>query len=108
MYTEAAPWTPRRWLSVIVALILTAALLVYVIFRLNEARFAWSYIPEHVFDPILREGAWATIRLSVIAQAAGILLGLFAALFKISKNPVLNAVAAAYIWLFRGTPLLVQ
>src|SRR5207253_8352741 len=46
--------------------------------------------------------------LSVVAQFFGILLGLFAALMKISKNPVLVGVSSFYIWLFRGTPLLVQ
>ncbi len=41
-------------------------------------------------------------------MAIGIVLGLIAALMRQSSNPILSVIAAAYIWLFRGTPLLVQ
>ncbi|MDQ6695139.1 MAG: amino acid ABC transporter permease [Chloroflexota bacterium] len=68
----------------------------------------WGFIPQHFFDSTLIEGAKMTIFLSVVSQIVGILLGLVAALFKLSKNPLLNAIAGFYIWLFRGTPLLVQ
>lgn len=108
METDASRWNGRRLFWVLVALVLVAAVLIYVVIRLNEANFAWSYIPQHFFDPILVQGAEMTIFLSVVSQFFGILLGLVAALFKISKNPVLNVVSNFYIWLFRGTPLLVQ
>ncbi len=70
--------------------------------------FDWSFIPEHLFDSALIEGAKVTIFLSVVAQLVGVLLGLVAALMRLSKNPLLNWAAGFYIWLFRGTPLLVQ
>ncbi len=40
----------------------------------------------------------------------GIIIGLFAALGRLSRQkiPIFNAIATVYIWLFRGTPLLVQ
>jgi polar amino acid transport system permease protein len=72
------------------------------------AQFDWGFIPQHLFDQTLIEGAKMTIFLSVVAQFAGIVLGLIAALMRISKNPLLNGIAGFYIWLFRGTPLLVQ
>src|SRR5947209_748996 len=108
METDAATSNPRRLLWVLVTLGLVVAVVLYVIFRLNQANFDWAYIPQHFFDSILIQGAWTTIYLSVIAQIAGVLLGLLAALMKLSKNPVLNGVSGFYIWLFRGTPLLVQ
>jgi len=70
--------------------------------------FDWGFIVTHFFDQALIEGAQMTIFLSLVAQAAGVLLGLLAALMRLSKNPILNAVSGFYIWLFRGTPLLVQ
>lgn len=70
--------------------------------------FDWGFVPQHFFEQPLIEGAKMTILLSVIAQLAGVLLGMFAALMRLSKNPLLNTVAGVYIWLFRGTPLLVQ
>jgi polar amino acid transport system permease protein len=74
----------------------------------GNAQFDWAFIPQHFFDQTLIEGAKMTIFLSVVAQTAGIVLGLIAALMRVSKNPLLNGIAGFYIWLFRGTPLLVQ
>lgn len=54
------------------------------------------------------QGAWTTIWLSVLAMAIAIVLGFIAALMKMSRNPVLNGISTFYLWLWRGTPLLVQ
>ncbi|MBQ6780946.1 MAG: amino acid ABC transporter permease [Treponema sp.] len=58
--------------------------------------------------PALLEGAKITILLTLTSVAAGIVLGLFLALGKMSKKQVLNKVCSAYIFFFRGTPLLMQ
>lgn len=70
----------------------------------------WQYLwpPTAFQNPLIRNGLIVTVVVSVIAQALGVLLGLFAALAKMSKVRPLRAVADAYIWYFRGTPLLVQ
>ena len=57
--------------------------------------------------PFLLQGAGLTIELAVLGIAFGILLGLVAAFMKISQTP-LRYIAHFYIWLIRGTPLLVQ
>ncbi len=98
----------RRILWIIVTVVLVVAAVVWLVIGLTRGGFDWGFIPEHFFDGTLIEGAKMTIFLSVVSQAAGIVLGLIAALMKISKNPVLNVVSGFYIWLFRGTPLLVQ
>ncbi|HMD87775.1 MAG TPA: amino acid ABC transporter permease [Anaerolineaceae bacterium] len=59
-------------------------------------------------DPLIRNGLITTIVVSIVAQAMGVIFGLFAALGKMSKAPVAHWLAEAYIWYFRGTPLLVQ
>ncbi len=53
-------------------------------------------------------GAWVTIQLTVYAIIAGVVLGLFFSLLRISKNPLFAAPATAYIEFMRGTPLLAQ
>jgi len=70
----------------------------------------WKYLwpTTALADPLIRNGLIVTIVVSVIAQALGVILGLFAALAKMSKLPPLRWLADAYIWYFRGTPLLVQ
>jgi len=58
--------------------------------------------------PLLLNGAWITISLTVLAVSAGIVLGIFLAIGKISKNILINKPCSAYIFFFRGTPLLMQ
>jgi len=48
------------------------------------------------------------MQLTVIAIVIGLFLGLVLALGRISKNPLFNKLSFFYIWLFRGTPLLLQ
>jgi polar amino acid transport system permease protein len=57
---------------------------------------------------ILVEGMWLTLEVSMIAIVFGILIGLFAGLARLSKNPALRWSTNADIELIRGSPLLVQ
>ena len=54
------------------------------------------------------EGARTTLWLTLVSGAAGLVLGLLAALGKTSERIWLSQLAEAYIWFVRGTPLLVQ
>ena len=58
--------------------------------------------------PQLLLGARTTIIITIIAVAIGLVLSFFLALGKMSKNPLLNKPCSAYIFFFRGTPLLIQ
>lgn len=58
--------------------------------------------------PYLLEGAVLTLKITVLSVAFGMVLGLIAGLFKLSKSRILFAIATAYIDFFRGTPLFVQ
>ena len=53
-------------------------------------------------------GVKLTIVLTVISVLAGLLLSVFLALGKISKHAWINRPCSAYIFFFRGTPLLIQ
>ena len=58
--------------------------------------------------PLLLQGALVTLVLSLISMAIGLVLGLVAALSRLSRNRALSRVGAAYVSAVRGTPLLVQ
>ncbi|WHY67516.1 amino acid ABC transporter permease [Neobacillus sp. SuZ13] len=60
------------------------------------------------FFPILKAGIQFTIPLTIITFILGLILAFFIALARLSNMKVLNAVAKFYVWIFRGTPLLVQ
>ncbi len=66
----------------------------------------FSLVTDYI--PFLLQAALVTLELSVVSIALGLLLGLFAALMKISKLKPLVWSADLYIWIIRGTPLLVQ
>lgn len=70
--------------------------------------WSWSSFGEYLTSPYILAGVWTTVWLTCVSMAAGIVLGSLAALMKMSAHRVLRAVAGFYVWLWRGTPLLVQ
>jgi polar amino acid transport system permease protein len=93
-----------RWLSAVVVLAGVGA----VVFAFSRAQIDYGTTVDFLdFDTIVR-GAGRTLLISVLAQALGIALGVVFAVMRRSRNPVTSTVAWFYIWLFRGTPVLLQ
>ena len=63
---------------------------------------------EKLTNPFLIRGVGITLLLTVAGLAGGMVLGLGVALLRSARWRALSAFAAFYIWLFRGTPLLIQ
>lgn len=59
------------------------------------------------FGPLLLEGTWMTIKLSVLSLLVAVLLGLLGASAKLSKVKLLRVPAQIYTTLIRGVPDLV-
>ncbi len=53
-------------------------------------------------------GAKLTLFLTTLSMVIGVLLGTVLALGKISKNKFISKICSAYIFFFRGTPLMIQ
>ena len=53
-------------------------------------------------------GLWITLKISVIATIAGIIIGIIGGLTRISSNPALKWLTIVYVELIRGSPLMVQ
>ncbi len=73
--------------------------------------FRWDIFLHFLYqDPnyFFVQAAWTTLWISIFAQTCGVILGLFLALMRMSRFPWLTWPARAYIWFFRGSPLLVQ
>lgn len=60
------------------------------------------------FFPILKSGIIYTIPITLISFGLGLLIGIFVALIQISQFKILKLFVKFYVWIFRGTPLLVQ
>jgi polar amino acid transport system permease protein len=94
-----------RWIAAAVLLTVIGGL---VISMITNPRFKWEIVAQYLFNEAILSGLLATIWLTLAAMAIGIVLGTGIALMRISENPVLTSIASGYLWLFRGTPLLVQ
>jgi polar amino acid transport system permease protein len=70
----------------------------------------WHIIWSRIFHPNgpFAHALWATIYISIVAQVLGILLGLVAALARMSRFMPFRLLSGLYVLIFRGTPVLVQ
>ena len=70
----------------------------------------WHIIWSRIFHPNgpFAHALWATIYISIVAQVLGILLGLVAALARMSRFLPFRLLSGTYVLIFRGTPVLVQ
>lgn len=65
-------------------------------------------IVKDSFLPLLEAGIRFTVPVAIISFALGLFMALFTALLRISGVRFLESIARFYVWIIRGTPLLVQ
>ena len=73
-------------------------------------QFDWSFFWHELLRPssTFLGGLAKTVYISVLAQFFAVIIGLAVALVRRSKFRLLRGVAGFYVWVLRGTPLLVQ
>lgn len=65
----------------------------------------WSVIPQNI--DLFLQGVWFTLEISFVSLLLSIPIGIILGLLRISPNRVISTIAAAYIEIMRGVPLLV-
>ncbi|MDQ1747159.1 MAG: polar amino acid transport system permease protein [Frankiaceae bacterium] len=96
---------PGRWIGAAVVLVLLA---MFVHWLVATDGLHWDVVRKYLFDPSIEHAAWHTVELTVLAMVIGIVLGVVLAVMRLSPNPIMSGAAWAYVWFFRGTPVLVQ
>ena len=96
---------PGRWVAVALLAVL-AAMFVHTV--LTNDNFRWNVVGSYLFSGPVLNGLGNTLVLTVISMVIGIVGGILLAVMRLSPNPILSSVAALYIWVFRGTPLIAQ
>jgi len=78
--------------------------------RATPYQYRWDVFFDSLFapDPRIIRGIWLTVSIAVTSQIIGVVLGVFGALGRISRIGPFRWLANVYVWVFRGTPLLVQ
>ncbi|QQQ64386.1 amino acid ABC transporter permease [Paenarthrobacter ureafaciens] len=72
----------------------------------NEA-LNWPVIQEFMFQESVLAGLRLTIELTVISMVGALVLATIIANMRLSPNVVLRSISWAFVWFFRGIPLLV-
>ena len=60
------------------------------------------------FWPIVKAGIQYTIPLTIISFFIGLIIAILVALIQVANIKVLKQLVQIYVWIFRGTPMLVQ
>src|SRR5918911_2957164 len=96
---------PGRWVAAAILAVLAA---MFVHFVATAPRLRLDLVAGYLFERSILRGLLLTLELTVVAMLIGVILGTVLAVMRLSHNPLLRAVSAGYVWLFRGTPILVQ
>ena len=97
-----------RWGQVATGAIAISALAFFALVVAQSQSIQWSEIPHYLVHPSILSGVLLTLELTAAAMVFGIALGCVLALMATSSNLVLKAIAAGFVWWFRGVPLIVQ
>ncbi len=98
----------RRHIGSKIAGLVAAFLLAFIVQGLaRNSALQWSVVGQYLFSNQVLEGLMRTLLITVVAIAIAIVLGAILANMRLSKNRVLRAVNAIYVWFFRSIPLLV-
>lgn len=96
---------PGRVVWTIVLLFLAA---VFIQAIATNKNIDFPVIGKYLFAERILNGVGITILITVIAMVIATVLAVALAAMRLSGNPVMVVFSSLYVWLFRGTPLLVQ
>ncbi|WP_395370953.1 amino acid ABC transporter permease [Komagataeibacter diospyri] len=92
----------------VVSLVVVLAFVAWLIHAFAVSDIEWKYVSHFLMVRTIMQGVAATLLMAISAMMLGIVIGLTFAIVQQSGNPVWKTVAAGYVWLFRGTPVILQ
>src|SRR5262245_32307447 len=96
---------PGRWVAAGLVIVVVGA---FIYSLLTTDTYQWNIVQYWFTSSQVLDGVRTTIVLTLVAMAIGIAGGVLLAVMRLSPNPLVSASAWTYIWIFRGTPVLVQ
>ena len=96
---------PWRWVGAGVIVVLVG---LFIYGAATNPAYGWATYTKYLFNERILLGVWNTLQLTVYAMALGVVLGIILSVMRLSPNPVFQAVAWVFLWIFRGTPVYVQ
>ncbi|GAA2321414.1 amino acid ABC transporter permease [Streptomyces violaceusniger] len=83
-----------------------AAMAVTTIF--TNPRFEWETVGKYFFEIRVMKGIGVSIGMTAATMALSLVCGTLVALMRMGDSRLMSTVAAAFIWVFRSIPMLVQ
>lgn len=96
---------PWRWAGAVTLLLILAFFLYSVVTNPNLDLVT---VGRFVADRRILVGVGLTVLITLISMVVSTLLAVLVAAMRLSGNPVLSGAAWFYVWIFRGTPQIVQ
>jgi polar amino acid transport system permease protein len=96
---------PGRWIAAFIVVVCAASFIRFVI---ADSAMKWNVVGQYLFDPRVLDAVVRVIYLTALSMVIGVIIGVIVAVMRLSPNPILKSASWIYIYLFRGTPLLVQ
>jgi len=96
------------WFDAVAGVIVLVGAGLFIRSLAQNPRLGWSTVGTYLFDSTILRGVSMTLVLSIGCMILAIAVGLVSALMSQSRSRVLRLVSVLYVWLFRGTPVLVQ
>lgn len=95
---------PGRWVSGGIVLLL----LVFIGRAFAVGQIQWPVVGQFLTADVIVTGFGWTLLISACAMVLGVALGFSFGIMRLSENPILRFAAWLYVWIFRGTPVLLQ
>ncbi|UVJ39157.1 amino acid ABC transporter permease [Arthrobacter sp. CJ23] len=94
--------------QIVTGFVAIALLVLFIQSQALNPNMEWSVTREYMFNPVVLQGVGVTIQLAIFAMLISIVLAFAIALMIQSNNKVVSVIGRAYVWFFRGVPMLVQ
>lgn len=98
----------RRYWGRYVASAAIVVVIGYVVAAFARGQIEWQTVGRFLTARTILMGLVNTIVMTILAMSLGIALGVITAVMRLSSNPVLSSISQGYVWLFRGTPVILQ
>lgn len=98
----------KRWGAWLLGAAVILALLVIVVAGARARIIDVGVFFRYLTSGEILIGAWNAVLVGTVSMIVAAMVGLIAALMRLSGNPILSWVSAAYVYFFRGTPMLIQ
>lgn len=106
---ESLKVVPRKHVARNTISVVCVILLVAVVWSaVTNERFGWPIVAQYFLSPLVLVGLWNTVLVTILSMLLAFVLGIIVELMNESGAPVLKFISGIYLWVFRGTPLLVQ